>query len=747
MKSSRRVGVRRGGSAVVVALLIGSLSVGSAGAAPELLATLNITAGNSNAVRTNFDLVQGQAYKLVLTGTATYSRSSGGASETIYMDAVYFFGSTRDPSNSCGQGCEGTYMEHAIGANPPDESFKTNLPGRRADDGSLKDPPPPPFDGQTHRYEWTFTAPASGRLWFRDAEIEGDSAMGSYKIEIYGEPGTTPTQCKQTISPNAQAPSPSPSPNPDCPPKPEPVTASEPAPGKSKAIAGIGPLAPLGGEAKVSGRNSSGDNNKNTFLAEADISEQVKEIKRRAGDQLVACIFWGPDAIDIDIEEKVVSAAITVGDRFSQMSIKTFLQLPRVQEKFKGLEGYDKTLIFCRELVIFLLAELSRQGPPTPGRTPLNSHNNDDFEQTQLAASAAAEQSGCHVERLVLGVQGRFGKITKVGLAGRQGRPASAPRYSCTSPAPGEMELTVRQGNESLRDSFGKNLDLAVARHPDAVQRDATLTFGLESASGEPGPSPSPNPSPSTTPSPSPNPSPSPSTSPTPTTTPTPTPSPTPSPSPSSSPIPGGVLEAEYSFQNNLDGACGAPALSALGTGTSFATETVDGSSRPVFTWPAGAGLQLNPFSQVTAPGEYTIVMLFRLQVTNDYRRILDFKNATTENGLYNFSGYIYFYGTSAGDTSVTPIKPNTYVQVVASRSSSGIFKGYVNGTKYMEFNDSAGGHGAVTNDTLRFFRDNGTGTSEDSPGAVARIRIYRTALTDAQVAGLDRVGSGPPAC
>ena len=59
--------------------------------------------------------------------------------------------------------------------------------------------------------------------------------------------------------------------------------------------------------------------------------------------------------------------------------------------------------------------------------------------------------------RLALKVRTRNGKITKVGLpTTRSAAPRRAPRDSCSSSAPGEMEMTVRHGkNKSLEESLG----------------------------------------------------------------------------------------------------------------------------------------------------------------------------------------------------------------------------------------------------------------------------------------------------
>ncbi len=57
------------------------------------------------------------------------------------------------------------------------------------------------------------------------------------------------------------------------------------------------------------------------------------------------------------------------------------------------------------------------------------------------------------------------------------------------------------------------------------------------------------------------------------------------------------TLRADYQFQNTLASSLGAPpALTTLGSGTnSFATESVNGSSLTVLTFPAENGVQLAP--------------------------------------------------------------------------------------------------------------------------------------------------------
>ena len=141
MAFDRRSVVRSGVSVAFTALLIASLSVAPVGAAPELLDTLTVTAGDNTGRKTGFDLVQGQTYSLVLTGTGEYTRISGGVTEKIYMDAVYFFGSTQDPTQQLWERLRGDLPAARDRGQPSRRFFQNESSGQEGDDGSLQPPP------------------------------------------------------------------------------------------------------------------------------------------------------------------------------------------------------------------------------------------------------------------------------------------------------------------------------------------------------------------------------------------------------------------------------------------------------------------------------------------------------------------------------------------------------------------------------------------------------------------------------
>jgi uncharacterized repeat protein (TIGR01451 family) len=198
------------------------------------------------------------------------------------------------------------------------------------------------------------------------------------------------------------------------------------------------------------------------------------------------------------------------------------------------------------------------------------------------------------------------------------------------------------------------------------------------------------------------------------------------------------TLVADYQFANVYTSSVGRdPALVDIGSGTnSFATDTVRGASQTVLVFPTGNGLQLSPTSGVFANVAYTIAALVRLDTISGYGRIFDFKNATSDDGLYDLDGNLVFFPEVGG--SAAPIVAGAYVHVVLTRAADGTVTGYVNGVQQFSFVDSANLGVIDSSNVLRFFKDDNAVPNENSSGAVARIRIWDGALTAAQVAALE---------
>ena len=118
------------------------------------------------------------------------------------------------------------------------------------------------------------------------------------------------------------------------------------------------------------------------------------------------------------------------------------------------------------------------------------------------------------------------------------------------------------------------------------------------------------------------------------------------------------LLVADYQFANNLNSSVGtAPALTTVGSGTAFATETVFGNVQTVLTFTAGSGLSLGQTNNfLPSSGDYTIALQARIHDTSpdSYSKLIDFNNGATDKGLYDYLGILDFYSYSGG--SATPV-------------------------------------------------------------------------------------------
>lgn len=206
-------------------------------------------------------------------------------------------------------------------------------------------------------------------------------------------------------------------------------------------------------------------------------------------------------------------------------------------------------------------------------------------------------------------------------------------------------------------------------------------------------------------------------------------------------------LVADFRFNGTHDSSVGsAPALVDLGA-NSFAAETVDATTCNVLTFPQGSGISLATDGLISSD-TYSIVILFRFETTSSYRKIMDFKNGTTDHGLYNQSQWLRFYTDASGANQV--FQDNEYAQVVLTRDgATKQVTGYVNGAQEIQFTDSNDRALIDSANTLRFLIDDTTTSgAEASAGAVARLRVYDAVLTSGEVSALDRTHGdcgGPP--
>lgn len=190
----------------------------------------------------------------------------------------------------------------------------------------------------------------------------------------------------------------------------------------------------------------------------------------------------------------------------------------------------------------------------------------------------------------------------------------------------------------------------------------------------------------------------------------------------------------EYRFNNTFAEAGNrAPDLVPVCPGQ-FLSENVLLCNQTVYRFPANCGLQFDN----TAAGnflddEYTIEMYFRFDELTSWKRILDFKNRTSDWGLYGFDGKVNFYNlvTSAD----APFYTDKYAHILVTRqAATEEFIVYVDGLEYISFIDN-GQEATLSDDNiLSFFYDDVVVADEVSSGEVFLIRLYDYVLTPDQV-------------
>ncbi len=98
-------------------------------------------------------------------------------------------------------------------------------------------------------------------------------------------------------------------------------------------------------------------------------------------------------------------------------------------------------------------------------------------------------------------------------------------------------------------------------------------------------------------------------------------------------------------------------------------------SDRYVF----GANQGLSVENALADPGNYSIELTFTLDATSGYRRLISFKNATDEFGLYTLNSQLYFYPRSAGPRGVIAAGEEITVRLTRDAATKEIV-GYVDG-------------------------------------------------------------------
>jgi len=166
-----------------------------------------------------------------------------------------------------------------------------------------------------------------------------------------------------------------------------------------------------------------------------------------------------------------------------------------------------------------------------------------------------------------------------------------------------------------------------------------------------------------------------------------------------------------------------------------YVTDTVFGESCTVFSFAEQTGLSLDS-TDMFGSSAYSFAALIRLAETDDYAKILDIHNRVDDEGLYARDNGLIFYDYY--DNGLTQLSNDTWARIVFAYDGTTL-RGYVNGVEaFNEEEEVDYGDGAITSNTLFFFRDDFyTEDEENSAGRVANIQLFDHALTGQEAADL----------
>ena len=191
-------------------------------------------------------------------------------------------------------------------------------------------------------------------------------------------------------------------------------------------------------------------------------------------------------------------------------------------------------------------------------------------------------------------------------------------------------------------------------------------------------------------------------------------------------------LVHDYELNNSLADQLGGPGLVSVG-----------GSLNPTnYSFGTNQGLSLS--GAFSDPGTYSIEMKFNFAVLDSWRKIVDFKNLGTDEGLYDYSSALQFVRFSGGNFENGPngaFIANQDVNLILTRNSATQqVIGYLGGAQQIAFTDTTNlaifsGTGGIVN---FFIDDVVTGGGEASAGVVDYIRLYDKPLTAPQAACLN---------
>jgi len=213
------------------------------------------------------------------------------------------------------------------------------------------------------------------------------------------------------------------------------------------------------------------------------------------------------------------------------------------------------------------------------------------------------------------------------------------------------------------------------------------------------------------------------------------------------------TLIVYYKFEGDLSDSLGGSTLTAFGTGndgfnhnnatSGFGTDAGISGDTTYWYWTStlarGGGFWVDVNSSISS--NYSVGVRFAFSQTGpSWKKIIDYKNMSSDTGFYFLSNNLYFYNYGGGST---PISNNQIIDVIATRDgASGKFTAYIviDGHYYkeLEVDDPANqAYPMVVGGKTRFgffFDDIATSAEATSGGKVYSIKIWNGPITEEEV-------------
>lgn len=191
-----------------------------------------------------------------------------------------------------------------------------------------------------------------------------------------------------------------------------------------------------------------------------------------------------------------------------------------------------------------------------------------------------------------------------------------------------------------------------------------------------------------------------------------------------------------YQFNGNFNEASGnGPALTPICTGQFVSDSLLDYNFyQQVYHFDNNCGLRFVDVGDFLASGSHTIEVYFKMSNLSSWKRVIDFKNRTSDKGCYVYNGQLNFYNIVTS-TGTAPFKANEYSHYVITRdAATKRVVMYGDGDKYVSFIDNNDDAVYEANKTINFFQDDLVIPNEAIDGSIAILKIHNYALDSIEV-------------